>query len=273
MAENQRVIDDNRYLYEELEIITNGNAFEYTDNSWLFMQTIQLTLESLKQEVHDSVRGADNFIKINSILDSRRLYDKQGKVILRINITKRNCSDVQDVIDYAINKKVDELVFSFLKCCGRARDDSEIISCLYTPNLAQNVIDKIDKLKHINSMKIRIRNDCKPKLVCGLTDFEVPHISPVISFSGDVYLCEGVSNSMSIGTIYNTQLTDLFDSELCKNTLRLLKQERKIYVIQKCVFGSIFVPKAAQANLLTTMVVYSKKWMYVGTIETCLKIS
>lgn len=233
-------LKNNRYLYDELEIITNGNAFDYTDNDWLFMQTIQLTLESLEKEVHDSVRGEGNFVKINSILDSRKLYDKQGKLILRMNITKRNCSDLQEVVDYAINKEVDELVFSFLKYCGRAKDDSKIISCLCTPNLAQDVINKIDELKHINSMKIQIRNDCKPKLVCGLTDFEVPHISPVISFNGDVHLCEGISNSMSIGSIYNNQLTDLFDSELCKRYIEIIKvRKENLCNTEKCVWKYI----------------------------------
>lgn len=233
-------LDDHPELCNEVEIITNGSAFDCTDTRWLFKQTIQLTLESPKEEIHDSIRGEGNFVKIGKILDSRIPSALNGRLILRVNLSRRNCYNLEDFINYSISRNVDEIVFSFLKYSGRAKEDSEIINCVFTPTLSKEIIDEIDKLKHKNSGVIRIRNDCKPKSICGITDFNMPHIAPVISSHGTVYLCEGISNSMALGSVYDNSISELLRSKVCEGYINIIKDRKeKICRSSNCIWQYI----------------------------------
>lgn len=280
-----KILDTTKVLNCEIRLITNGYFIKKYIESHVFNNVaIQLTIESADAEKHDSIRGKSNFNEIMNVVCQYNRKNYCSKFICRVNISKSNYHEIEDIICLVINAGFDEIIFSFLVRSGRMTQYENDISFSTNYVLALQIINDIDKFKNKYEDRIKINNRCKPKTLCALTNESVD-TSPRIIASGQVYLCEGfLDPAASIGNIKNDNLVSIINN---KNTLTLINriQSRKInlFSCKGCVWYNIcekgcpgqYMSFNAKGDAVISECVYYKRYylkQYKKTKEINTKI-
>lgn len=112
-----------------LVVTTNGSLvksshLEYINNLKFNNFIIQVSLDSLKGEIHDSFRGFDGaFMLCDKLLDNIKNYSYINSSI-RMTITEETINQMEEMVQYAINKKCKIIGFGSIIPFGKAEDCS-----------------------------------------------------------------------------------------------------------------------------------------------------
>lgn len=110
-----------------LVITTNGslvkrNHLEYIDNLNFDNFIIQVSLDSLTEKIHDEFRGFDGAFRMcDNLLNNIRKYKKINSSI-RMTITEKTIHQMEEMVQYAINKECKIIGFGSIIPFGKAED-------------------------------------------------------------------------------------------------------------------------------------------------------
>lgn len=191
-----------QYLSKEFEQLCNNNHVRYTSsmitNGYLLdekvisilntcnISQLQVTLDGIKA-THDKRRmfkdGSGTFDIIVHNLSLCKLFF-EGKVVLRINIDKKNLDEVEDVKELLKTSGIDDYVTIYLGKVTNINNTCEESNCLQTYEFAERKLAYM--LKKDSSDKYFQVNYPKPIGNCCGADF---NMSYVIGPDGMMYKC------------------------------------------------------------------------------------
>ena len=231
----------------ETQIVTNGTLLhKYIDtinkNPYI---TIQVSVDGIGP-THDLLRGKGIFEAMNF-----NLSKLASRVKLAIKAT--NISQIESIIQYAIQKGAETVAFSPLCIQGRATENQDL---QITGGQLMHVIDTVDRLadkydKIIDVRKININYSQCPFTMLGKAD-----ISPRIDPKGNVYLCSMFTNPLfAVGNINEQELISIINSKRCENMLNFMRTFRDIVNCKQCLAND-YCQKGCLAQYLNDLTLY-----------------
>ena len=196
-------------------IITNGTLVDY---SLLHMIppniSFQISLDGSSAETHELLTNVSgSFIATCAAID--KLNEVGTPFSIKTIISPYNCSDLHNLVDFAIVHKAKGISFSFLQPIGRALNNQDLF--LQSPALVQLYLDTLLPLFEEYRGFVsgpKIQNTRCPLLCANDTDEKKFVVSPRIDVYGNVYPCAMfVSKRFSLGNILQDSFDAIFSSK------------------------------------------------------------
>lgn len=199
---------------------------------------IQVTIETLNEREHDSVRGIQSFNNIVNLQNYvPNIYNK--KRILRVNLTESNINYIEKFAEFAHANQYTILSFGFLVNQGRGKNNKDVLDYEEDNKICLQAINDIKKCseKYKNVLVIE-RKNCYPKLGCELIDKKNPSMSLRIDANGDTFPCLFFFHkNHSLGNIYFKSLFDILKGQQFLELLNsLLYRESHIENCKYCIW-------------------------------------
>lgn len=129
--------------HSEVTVITNAFLIDKLDSRTLLENcNIQVTIESMREELHDSIRGQGSFQNITRLQEYVPNI-KHTKRILRVNLTRYNIRYIEDFMRFAVESGYTHISFGLLAIQGRALRDENAIDFEEEREICNNAIKLI----------------------------------------------------------------------------------------------------------------------------------
>lgn len=237
-----KIIDLGCSMGLDIAIVTNGcllRNVSTVDN--LYKCSFQVTLDSIDEKVHDSMRGVGSFDNIKNL--QRYLPNKNNKErILRINLTKKNLMNVREFTEFALDNDYTVLSFGFPVEQGRAKENKILLDFDNRTDweICLKVIHEIEEYteKYKNKIKIE-RKNCYPRIRCELTDKKKPTMALRITPDGYVYPCLYFCDKInSLGNVNDATIYEILKGQPFLNLINLiLYRESYIENCKSCIWN------------------------------------
>jgi len=221
------------YLYKKgigISILSNGyllNEF-IIDRLKVFDVHIQISLDGADKQINDMIREDGSFEKAYNALSLLKQLEHNRKTSINTVINYHNYNTIENIYNLAKYFDVLELGFNFIQLQGSASSngykglDTEI----------KTILNELEKLYNKNDIVKRI---IKPSLSCRFCNpiNNIIFLTPLISYTGNVYACEAFNNDMfSLGNINHNALSEILSSMKLKQILMILNLRK--YYMGKC---------------------------------------
>lgn len=223
----------------DVTVVTNASLLNSpVINKALQKCNIQVTLESLIQKEHDSIRGVSSFENIKNLQNNiPNLYNLQR--ILRVNLMKKNMMHIKEFAEFAIANRYNILSLGFLVNQGRGRNSAEIIDYEDDYNIWHNALKEIKDITILYEGELIVeRKNCYPRVECELTHFEKPSMAVRVDAKGNVFPCLYFYDPQhSMGNIYEQSLRNILKGDRFLALLNsLFYREKNIKSCKQCIW-------------------------------------
>lgn len=227
--------------HSEATVITNAFLIDKLDCRTLLENcNIQVTIESMVEELHDAIRGQGSFQNI-ARLQEYVPNNKHTKRILRVNLTKYNIQYIKDFLQFAVGSGYTHISFGLLAIQGRALRDGNAIDFEKERDISDSAI------KLIKECAVGVQEDivvewknCLPRTGCQLLNKKNPGMALRIDVDGYVFPCLYFNDiDHSMGNIQTNCLVDVIKGEQFAKLLnRLLYRESHMDSCGQCVWNT-----------------------------------
>lgn len=190
-------------------IITNGTCLSEHVLKMLDSNifTLQMSVNSLKAEVHDSITGVPgSFSSISAAIESVKLHSYATKVIVRFLVQKKNMFELPDIPTSKLYWRADKILLDVLKFSGRKGKE------IYVGSLDQYDIYNIYHI--FSSLGKEHRKIEIPKLtaICKFClHNDTIRVFPRVDCYGNIYPCNLFGSDLyCVGNIYHSSPYDIF---------------------------------------------------------------
>ncbi len=211
-----------------IEILKHGNYF-------------QLTLDSTDEKENDSIRGKGCYKKIIELLEKAKKVNLSKRIVLRMNLSKKNVNKIDSFINLSIFYGVKHVSIAFIANCGRGQEYEYAFSYQHTLSEMIGIMEKLKVLSIKLKETIDISyNNLEEQRSCPLFNLGDIEINPRIDPNGNVFFCGyffGEENSL--GNISNNSVDEIINSKdfhCFKEKVQKRKQNNKCEV---CLFNKI----------------------------------
>ena len=252
-------------LFEtQTQLITNGvllNKYcDYINNAPNIM--LQLSIDGYGK-THDLLRGNGVFEIVNANLNE---LNNNVNLSMKCTINSFNISQIETIIQYAIDKGAHTIAFSTLCNQGRSVEFQEIH---VSANQLKKTIDNISELSEKYKDYIEVKNMKINYSHCPFCSSGQIDVSPRIDPLGNVYLCSMFTNPMfKIGNIYDDDLISILKSERCINMVSFMRSFRNILDCSNCLLNGL-CQKGCLAQYLNNMVQYQDDMCDIKKNDFC----
>lgn len=222
-------------------IITNALLLTERDMDILLNNNfkIQLTLDSLTENLNDITRGIGSYSQIDKFIKYAYKINKIENIELRFNISTNNHDELFEVYNYALNNNIKKLTYAFLLSSGRNNSINYLLD-LKNYQLINEILFKLESIKKSSKTIDVIYPTLCDDLGCALYSMNTTYIVPRINYRGDVYFCQlFYSSSSIIGNICNDILINIINS---RQALLFIDELKNIVLTnsscKKCIFKS-----------------------------------
>jgi len=202
---------------------------------------VQISLDSTKKEVNDLIRGKDAFDR--TIKGIEHLLDRGMGKNVRISFTanKYNVSDVKAMVDFCLEKKIGEIIFSKVYKQGRAAAvwDTIGLSLKEAITFQKFVFNTRKRLKGTLEV-LEIEDKAAPAVgtkvrICNMGQ------EPRIDSCGNVYPCQLFDGEDAIiGNINNDSLQSIREGEPFYNIRKkICERIDTIFKCKSCIWKNI----------------------------------
>ncbi len=225
--------------HSEVTVITNAFLIDKMDSRTLLENcNIQVTIESMREELHDSIRGQGSFQNITRLQEYVPNI-KHTKRILRVNLTRYNIRYIEDFMRFAVESGYTHISFGLLAIQGRALRDENAIDFEEDREICNNAIKLIKENAYRAQKNIVVEwKNCLPRTGCQLLNKENPGMALRIDAEGYVFPCLYFNDiDHSMGNIQTNCLQDIIKGEQFANLLnRLLYRESHMDSCRQCIW-------------------------------------
>ena len=220
-------------------VVTNASLLNNTAiNKALQKCNIQVTIESLNQTEHDSIRGVSSFENIKNLQNNiPNLYNLQR--ILRVNLMKKSIMYIKEFAEFAISNGFNILSLGFLVSQGRGRNSAEIIDYEDDHYIWNEALKEIKDISARYEGELIVeRKNCYPRVDCELTYLKRPSMAVRIDAKGNVFPCLYFFDPQhSMGNIYDQSLSSILKGDRFLALLNsLFYREKSIASCKQCIW-------------------------------------
>lgn len=201
---------------------------------------MQVTIDTLDERAHDSVRGKGSF---NNIKNLQRYmpnsYNKRR--ILRVNLSRDNLQYVKEFSEFALNNFYSVLSFGFLVDQGRAKGNKSVLDFddIDDWKMCLDTIREIKKnTERLKGNLVIERKNCYPKTGCDLVNQKKPSMAIRIDPEGYVFPCLYFRDmNHSLGNINKSSLSDILNGQPFLNLINsILYRESHVNKCKGCIW-------------------------------------
>ena len=195
---------------------------------------IQISLDGASKEIHDQIRGPDNFNRTIRGIDNLIKEGMEKNIVIAFTPMRINITDLSLIIEFALERNIPVIQFPPLSPSGRAKSRWKALKL--TDNEVLNFWDLIEKKTNELKGKIDLCADC---FSININNPGLPYRCSIgtqlrIDPEGNVYPCQCFHSGMEfcIGNVRETVLEKIVNSERLENIKR--KCFQRPYEIEDC---------------------------------------
>lgn len=255
---------------QDFDVLLITNSLLLSEKKVLFLMEnnikIQISVDGYNATTNDSIRGKGIFKKIVDVLKILNTHSYMNNVYINVVLNCKNFDKVLYYKDFCKQYNINNLSFNIVNEIGRAKSNK---LGLTSKQYVQITRDTKTLNKCFNVQEIRPSFNCRLALPSNGNYF----LSPVVSYSGDVFLCEKLRNNLfSIGNIRNNTISEIFYSSRFKELVGLILL-RNVFINCENCFLNDFCERGCPAdganleeNLFATCKCNEKKLWYIDNI-------
>jgi len=228
------------------KVLTVSNGFLITEeylNTYIKQNMLQLTIDSMVEDVHDRTRGEGNYKKVMEIIEYCKERGYIQNVYLRHNVIRGNGNDYKQFVEFALEKGISKVSLSVLRNMGRAKGNTFML---------YDYKDNLQEILRVNTEMAELRREYESKIIINSNRFENQrgcpynspgdyYMSPRIDCYGNLYICESFDGQdNAVGNVFENSLEEIFASKRFEEYLKLLfERQENMENCKKCLINKV----------------------------------